>query len=124
MNNLNWKSFFEIAINTLGEGEFSINNSASWCSWTTYSRLMNGDAGYWQAGLPKTIELGENGTLDGGVWLNPTPYEDLAHMIIPKNFVTDLLEVKTQNIEQLAIELTKVNIEFNLLDGLLEIKLY
>lgn len=124
MRQTDWKIFFKIAVETLGEGKFSINNSPSWCSWTTYSRLMDGDAGYWQAGLPTFEEIGDEGTLDGGVWLNPTPYDDLAHIIIPKNFRTDFLEVKEQDIEQLAIELRKVKIDFNLLDGLLEIKLY
>lgn len=124
MNNLAWKTFFNIAIKTLNEGEFSINNSSSWCSWTTFPRLFDGDAGYWQAGLPKISEIGDDGTLDGGIWLNPTPYEDLAHIIIPKRFVTDFLEVKTQDIDRLATELTKANIKFNKIDGLLEIKLY
>lgn len=123
MNNSDWKTFFTISINTLGEGKFSINNSVSWCSWTTYSRL-NEDAGYWQAGLPKLAEIGDTGTLDGGVWLNPTPYEDIAHFIIPRTFLTDLLEVKEQDIELLGQELTKANIEFNLVDFLLEIKLF
>ena len=124
MKAFDWKTFFEIAIKVLGEGEFSINNSLSWCSFTTYSRLLSSDAGYWQAGLPKLQDIGENGTLDSGIWLNPIPYDDIAHILIPEKFLNDRLEPRIQDIERLALVLDRANINYHKIDGLLEVKLY
>lgn len=60
----------------------------SWCCWTTFSRLQY-SAGYWSAELPLASELGERSVADGGTWEQPFPYEDIAHIIVPKRFIEE-----------------------------------
>jgi hypothetical protein len=111
-----------------------------WCSWTTFSRLAN-DAGYWTAELPQEDELGDRGTNDGGTWGQPFPYEDLAHVIIPRRFSEEVFGRKrysqelegqnrytcwhhAQDIDGLAPMLDAAGIKHRLAAHALEVKLY
>lgn len=103
------KEFLETAVQVLGEGDENISKTISWCSWTTFTRLAN-DAGYWQAGLPRRIDFGEKNVVDGGVWMQPFLYSDIAHVIIPATFCDSLGISKSQDIQMLSRALTKLNI--------------
>lgn len=123
MRNEEWKTFFEVCARLLGEGKWNIRFSKSWCSWTTFDRL-EGDAGYWTAGLPGFTEIGNEALSDGGTWGQPFRYVDIAHVIVPKTFTTDLGDVRKQDINLLQRELETFGIESRLTERVLEIKLY
>lgn len=119
-----WKEFFSLVSRVLGKGHFDIEVSESWCSWTTFERLKNDDAGYWQAGIPAQPDIGDKNIKDGSVWGQPFWFDDIAHIIIPKKFVTDMGVAKKQDIETLAKKLQVNSIEHSINEYLLEIKLY
>lgn len=124
MNEYTWKKFLEVAIATLGEGEMRVENTKSFCAWTTF-RSLETDCHYWQAGLPKLNDLDDTGHKDWGVWRQPFYYNELAHIIIPKTFVAGLVgEKQTQNIAELSENLKQEGLEHNCSDIILEVKLY
>ncbi|CCF97979.1 hypothetical protein B7R78_0006950 [Ralstonia solanacearum] len=125
-----WKTFFTTCADILGVGAPTASQSNTWCSWTTFGRLRE-DAGYWQSGLPNRSDIHDAWIGDGGVWRQPFPYADLAHIIIPREFYWERISkegfesgVNLQNIESLSIELREKGIEHRKTDLLLEIKLY
>jgi hypothetical protein len=102
----------------------------SWCAWTTFSRLGR-DAGYWTAELPLLSEIGERSVVDGGTWGQPFPYEDLAHIIVPRRFTEEYAAPKRfahwtheQDINGLSGRLNGEGIEHRLAEHVLEIKLF
>lgn len=102
----------------------------SWCGWTTFSRLGQ-DAGYWTDQLPLTTELGERSVADGGTWGQPFPYEDLAHIILPRHFTEEYAAPKIfsiwtheQDIDGLSARLSREGIKHRLTEYVLEIKLF
>ena len=125
-----WRKFFEIAEKVLGEGRPTAALSSSWCSWTTFQRLKT-DAGYWQSGLPAAEDIKDDHILDGGTWMQPFLYSDLAHVIIPAEFYWEKFEsskysygTKTQNIKELSRCLDAVEIPYRITPIVLEIKCY
>jgi hypothetical protein len=126
-----WKSFFLICSKILGDGgNQHAFQSTTWCSWTTFNRLKI-DAGYWQAGLPTSAELGEEATADGGVWGQPFLYCDIAHVLVPREFYWEHISQgrfdsgsKQQDIDGLSAALTSSGVGHRRTDLVLEIKLY
>lgn len=124
MNTYPWKKFFEIAIAALGEGEMRLENTKSFCAWTTFRNLQT-DCHYWQAGLPRLSDLDDRGHKDWGIWRQPFDYNELAHVIIPRTFVAGLIgEKQTQNIDKLSELLKKEGLKHYCSDTVLEVKLY
>lgn len=130
MNPSQWRTFFELSIDVLGEGASLHLLSPSWCSWTTFERL-NEDAGYWTSGLPMRTDHRETHIADGGTWGQPFLYSSLAHIVIPANFYWERVEPgafengrKSQDIGQLSVALDSANIPHRLTGLVLEIKLY
>jgi len=130
MNDSSWKDFFQICSQTLGKGSQSEYLSESWCSWTTYSRLGL-DAQYWASGIPSMDDIADTHIKDGSVWGQPFAYDEIAHVIIPKQFFWEKRSdgdyesgIKSQNIEQLSLELQNADIEHRLTDLMLEVKCY
>lgn len=70
MNPAQWHQFFLVASEVLGPGSHVARFSESWCSWTTFDRLLV-DAGYWAAGIPARRDIFETHIGDGGVWGQP-----------------------------------------------------
>lgn len=72
------------------------------------------------------------GTADGGTWTQSFAYSDLAHLIIPARFYweTSTPEAgfqsgyKSQAVEKLSQELSRLEIPHRLSERILEIKLY
>jgi len=99
----------------------------SWCSWTTFSRLQR-DAGYWTGQLPLEAELGKMSVADGGTWGQPFPYDDLAHIIIPRQFIEDPLGrefrqyTHLQDIDGLSRALNEAGIPHHLSHHALDVK--
>ena len=143
---MDWRRFLIIATGHLStptitkRGEFSSDGGeprrTSWCSWTTYGRLGR-DAGYWTAELPKTEELGETYTRDGGAWSQPFPYAELAHLLIPRRFEEEYsgklikgspagfwIWSHTQDIDGLSNKLLSEGITHEISEYALEIKLF
>lgn len=141
-----WRRFLTIAAERLtsplrtekGEGTSDGGSPLlqSWCAWTTFGRLTL-DAGYWTAELPKVGELGERSTTDGGTWGQPFPYNDLAHLIIPRQFSEERSydpDNKSrrgfwqwrhvQDIEGLSAQIRAEKIEYELSQWALQIKLF
>jgi hypothetical protein len=85
MNTQEWIKFLDLCNEILGEGSHSLYLSESWCSWTTFDRILS-DAGYWKCGLPRKGEYGDTGVFDGGTWGQPFEYSSIAHLIIPSKF--------------------------------------
>jgi hypothetical protein len=79
-----WRTFFSICARVLGPGEMRAAQSQSWCAWTTFERLIS-DSGYWTSGLLAEPELMETYTVDGGPWGQPFSYQNIAHVIIPRD---------------------------------------
>jgi hypothetical protein len=130
MNDHQWKIFFTICADTLGESGYMSHLSDNWCSWTTFSRL-NHDAGYWTSGLPKTSEINDTSISDGGTWGQPFSYKDIAHIIIPRSFYWELSEngsfnsgSKSQEIYNLSKKLSMASVPHQSSELLLEIKCY
>ncbi|MCW9018590.1 MAG: hypothetical protein OQJ89_16575, partial [Kangiellaceae bacterium] len=77
-NNFDWQLFFKIANEVLDEGSRNLEESKSYCAWTTFSALES-TCNYWYAGIPALKDLDEKGHKDGGVWRQPFDFSDLAH---------------------------------------------
>ena len=125
-----WRQFFILCVRSLGKGDSTAEYSETWCAWTTFSRLSR-DGGYWTAGLPNEPELSSKGIGDGGVWGQPFLYQELAHLIVPKQFYWERVEpgsfasgTKTQNLARLAQAVGHAGLPHRLTDLVLEIKLY
>ena len=130
MNEFDWKTFFDIANEVLGEGSNVTEHSNNWCAWTTFSKLQD-DCNYWKRGLPKKGEYTSSHVKDGGVWMQPFNYSDLAHIIIPAKFIWEkfdnnqfLTGEKHQNIKELSRRLSEKGLKHRCTDLILEIKLY
>ena len=124
------KQFLTICSELLGRGAFQSSESASWCSWTTFSRLAE-DAGYWTAGLPGVDELTDVGVRDGGTWGQPFLFEDIAHVIVPRQFYWEktgdsgfVQGTRLQDIDLLSERLTAAGVEHRLTRLVLELKRY
>ena len=125
MTDAQWGLFFKTCAVVLGgKGDHSINFSDTWCSWTTFHRLTENDAGYWAAGLPNAEDIGESCIKDGGVWGQPFHFSEIAHVIIPRTFIAEDGHKTYQDIARLSEELRKVGIPCRLTSGILEIKVY
>ena len=125
-----WRIFFEVSIDTLGEGSTLAALSPSWCSWTTFDRLKE-DAGYWTSGLPNRADLRETYLADGGTWGQPFHYSSLAHIVIPRTFFWERVAPgsyengeKSQAIGALSSALESAGVTHRLTELVLEIKLY
>ena len=130
MSDEQWLTFFRVCASVLGQGSAPVEQSASWCAWTTFNSLKE-SVQYWSAGLPQEAELGPHGTTDGGTWGQPFSYQSLAHVIIPKEFYWESAAApgfrhgtKRQDIEWLSRELTNVGVQHRLTELVLEIKCY
>jgi len=130
MQNEDWKNFFLLCSRVLGKGAPSAASSDSWCSWTTFRRLME-DAGYWGAGLPNPENIFDCNVGDGGTWGQPFAYSDIAHMLIPREFYWEKISeqgfesgTKHQDIDALSAKLNKQGIHHRKTNLVLEIKLY
>ena len=102
----------------------------SWCAWTTFGSLRD-SVHYWGASLPRLSELNEKGTADGGTWGQPFLYEDIAHVIIPREFQREdtcsgTLQVTEyeQDLATLSAALTRAAITHQVGEYALEVKLY
>ena len=130
---LQWRSFFLACIECLKPGDFSRSPSpeSSWCAYTTFTRLES-DAGYWKSGLPLAQDIGERGINDCGVWGQPFPFDDIAHVIIPRTiYWEDIRDGRwlgdghaVQDIGTLSLALSAKGIEHSLTALVLEIKCY
>src|SRR5262245_51500171 len=107
-----------------GRGDATMEFSDTWCSWTTFRRLTESDAGYWTAGLPNPEDIGESYIKDGGVWGQPFSFSEIAHVIVPRAFIATDGHKTSQDIERLSDELMKVGIPCRLTSGILEIRVY
>ena len=130
MTNKEWRVFLQTARRVLGKGANVAWASESWCAWTTFTSLENSLV-YWARGLPDELELMEERTLDGGLWMQSFYYSDLAHLIIPAKFawekVTDIgfqQGANHQNIVRLSGELSAAQIPHRITERMLEVKLY
>lgn len=102
----------------------------SWCCWTTYGQLVY-KAGYWSAELPLEAELGEKYIADGGTWGQPFLYEEIAHVIIPREFTEEPWSDKVftqwdheQDVDGLSALLNDKGIDHHLSRYALEVKLF
>jgi len=130
MHDEQWRQFFTLCVQLLGRGDSTPERSKTWCAWTTFTRLSQ-DAGYWTSGLPNEPDIGFAGIGDGGVWGQPFPYRELAHLIVPAQFYWERVErddfasgTKTQDLARLSAALGGVGVTHRLTDLVLEIKLY
>lgn len=130
MTNQQWQTFFRICAEVLGAGAHRAAQSESWCAWTTFASLTD-SVHYWTAGLPAEADLSAIGTTDSGTWGQPFLYQDLAHVIIPREFYWQIVQpghfengTRQQDIRALSLELTSAGIEHRLTELILEIKLY
>lgn len=130
MTDMEWFSFFKICAKTLGTGRRFAVQSQTWCAWTTFSKLQE-DVHYWNAGLPNFDDIAESYIKDTAVWGQPFLYQDLAHIVIPREFYWECVSdrafsngSKYQDIKLLSVELNKANIAHRVTDVVLEIKLY
>ena len=125
-----WRIFFTICERVLGAGSRQTAVSKSWCAWTTFGSLAD-CVNYWRAGLPSLSDIGERGTNDSGPWGQPFLYQDLAHVIVPREFYWQTVSpgqftngTKEQDIQELSRQLSAAGISHRLTDLILEIKLY
>jgi len=130
MQSEQWREFFMICHQSLGEGSSHAKESHSWCSWTTFERLQR-DAGYWTSGLPNAGHITDIGINDGGVWGQPFLYRDLAHIVVPAQFYWESIEsgsftngTRTQDIVALAASLRTAGIPHRATSLILELKFY
>ena len=130
MQDHKWRLFFITARRLLGKGASLSWASESWCAWTTYSSLESWLT-YWHCGLPDENELLESRTTDGGTWTQSFEYADIAHFIVPAKFywertIESRFEcgTRSQDIEGLSQELTRIGIPHRKTELVLEIKLY
>jgi hypothetical protein len=130
MTDQDWQTFFRTCARVLGTGARQAAQSRSWCAWTTFGSLSE-SVHYWAAGLPAEGDLAAVGTTDSGVWGQPFLYQDLAHVVIPREFYWEAVEhgrfengTREQDIGALSTELTSAGIHHRLTESVLEIKLY
>ena len=133
LTNEQWREFFVTCTQHLSPGGFRYDPSpaASWCAFTTFDRLGL-DAGYWTRCLPRREDIADSYIEDGGAWGQPFPFDDLAHLIIPRTFYWENIEGgrwigngrETQDIERLSAALVAKGIEHRLSHLVLEIKRY
>lgn len=130
MDDAQWRRFFLISAERLGRGHRDAASSSSWCSYTTFERLI-GDAGYWTMGLPAAEEVETWGIRDSGTWGQPFRFHDLAHLLVPREFYwerglgTDWeCGYRTQDLVGLSTALRASAVEHRLTDLVLEIKLF
>jgi hypothetical protein len=130
MSSVSWRELFSIASRVLGAGHLRAELSQSWCAWTTFDRLSR-DTGYWTGGLPGPGDILETYLRDGGVWGQPFSYDDIAHVIVPRQFEWESAPgpnfsagVKHQDINLLAAELEKRRVPHRLTELVLEVKCY
>ena len=125
-----WREFFQICTQVLGRGNRLAEDSETWCAWTTFGSLST-DIIYWTAGLPNAEDLDVGFIKDNGVWGQPFLFKDLAHVIIPKEFLWEKMAIgsyesgiKQQAIEKLSSALAAAGIPHRCTDIVLEVKLY
>lgn len=129
MKDEQWLMFFSICARVLGSGGRRPTEHGSWCAWTTFGSLLD-DVHYWSAGLPKESELGPIGVADGGTWGQPFNYQDLAHVIVPRQVYWETSTpafkhgCRHQDIQRLSAELGAAKVQHRLTDLVLEVKLY
>jgi hypothetical protein len=129
MTNEEWKVTLQTCIKVLGAGDWDPCLSNSWAAFTTFSSLDHGVT-YFNCGFPRADDCLDTGTRDGGVWRQAFRYDDLAHLIVPRQFywerISDGFEngYKTQNIDRLSAELKRLQINHVVNKWVLEIKLY
>jgi hypothetical protein len=130
MDDEKWFQFFTLSATLLGESHARLLKTMSWCAFTTFSRLRD-DSGYWTYGLPRLEDIGEDHIRDGGIWGQPFRFEDLAHVVVPREFCYDGLVDgnfangrRVQKIDQLSDQLRARNISHRITSIMLEIKLY
>lgn len=130
MTDAQWRQVLTIARRTLGRGANRSWASESWCAWTTFASLQT-QIVYWSSGLPEEEELMETYTKDGGTWMQPFSYSDIAHLLIPATFYWEGFSdrnfehgEKMQNIALLSERLNAEKLPHRLTDLVLEIKLY
>jgi hypothetical protein len=82
-------------------------------------------------GIPAADELRATNIADGGTWNQPFLYQELAHVIIPRNFEQERVVdgqhtciQKRQDIEELSRRLTERGIKHRKTDLVLEIKAF
>lgn len=127
---MNWKLILSIASKHLSNNPCEVVGKRTWCAWTTFERLGE-DAGYWTAPLPDEAELLEGYIADGGNWGQPFPYEQIAHLIVPRRYYWDRFGEGVyvsghhiQDIDGVSELLTKNGIPHRLTIYALEVKLY
>jgi hypothetical protein len=135
-----WRTFFTIASRHIrGTLKSEVNEPTaplradfikSYCAWTSHDRLGY-DTLYWTLPLPVEKDLQENGLRDGGMWREPIPYNDIAHVIIPAEYTEDyhvdekwIFWSHTQDIAGLSKLLDEASIPHKLHETFLELKLY
>lgn len=130
MDHAKWRRFFLICAQHLGPGDRDPAISTSWCSYPTFGRLT-ADAGYWTMGLPSAEELETWGLRDGGTWGQPFRFEDLAHVIVPREFYWDRGQGagwecghRAQDLAALSAALHAANVDHRLTNLVLEVKLF
>ncbi len=130
MSDQEWRLLLLTARRVLGKGASLSWGSESWCAWTTFSSLESWLT-YWHCGLPDESELLLTGTADGGSWMQPFQYSDLAHLIIPAKFYWERVVdsefqngTKLQDIERLSKELTQLGLPHRKTDLVLEVKIF
>lgn len=130
MSDDEWKTFFQLGASILADGPTVAKPCETWCAWTTFRRLTD-DAGYWTGGFPKLPDIANTNIQDGGVWMQPFSYSELAHIIIPRRFRWESAPgpdyatgTHEQNVDALSEQLITGGILHRLTDLVLEIKLY
>ena len=130
MSDLDWFHFFSLCNEVLGKGSHVAQYSDNWCSWTTFEKLQD-DCSYWQSGLPNQGEFNRHLVKDGGVWGQPFPFNEIAHLILPAKFCWEgnsgkewVSGQKQQDIKLVSERLVSLNVPHRLTDTVLEIKLY
>lgn len=129
MTDQQWLVFFKICARILGPGDHRPTERGSWCAWTTFASLQE-QLHYWSAGLPRESELGATGVADGGTWGQPFSYQDIAHIVIPREVYWEVAAPdfthgsKLQDIQRLSSELDAARLQHRLTELVLEVKLY
>ena len=130
MTDAQWHAFFSASAEVLGKGDRVPEHSHSWCSWTTFDRLLV-DAGYWTSGLPAAEDIFETYIGDNGVWGQPFHYSQLAHLVVPRKFLCDeppgpnwTYRERVQDLESLSAKLKAAEVPHRLTKLVLELKCY
>jgi hypothetical protein len=125
-----WHRFFVAAADVLGPGNRLARFSESWCAWTTFDRL-NLDAGYWTGGIPARADVFETHIGDSGVWGQPFLFEQIAHVIVPREFYWETERGaqyqngwRTQALDALSEKLRQLEVPHRATQLVLEVKCY